>query len=182
MWLVRKRKHRSRVASHQPTPRSTGIQSITYELHWMKKGQPFICWLPSLICTDSLAPAETGVAHPVPTAIVVVSAGHLPIALDVAVSFTHFLALTLCCTMVAFAFKLAKLPTIMFQFALVTTDVTVDAATITTATIFIVANVITAPPIPVTVMASIIGASPAARAMRSPVMVLRHHRTGTGQC
>src|SRR5205814_2217668 len=83
-------------------------------------------------------------------------------------------------TIVAFAFKLAKFPTIVFQFAFVAPDVTVDVATLTTATILIVADVVTALPVPVIVMATIIGASPVAAAMRSPVTVLFHHGPSTG--
>ena len=138
--------------------------------------------LPSLVCTAFLAPTPTGVAGPVPTAIVAVSADGSSIALNVAVSFAHLLALALCRTIVAFSFKLPKFPTIVFEFALVAPDVAIDSAAVTTTTIVIVAAVITASPIPVMVMATVIGASPVAAAMRSPVMVLRHHRAGTGQC
>src|SRR5262249_52747235 len=77
---------------------------------------------------------------------------------------------------------LAEYPTIVFELAFIVSDVAIDSAAITTATVPIVTAVVTAPPVPVMVMATMVGVSPVADAMRSPTMVLRHHRAGTGKC
>src|SRR5689334_13152589 len=98
------------------------------------------------------------------------------------VPIAHPFALALGRTIVVIPLVLMESPTIAFQLPLVASNIAIDIATITTATIVIVADVVTAPPVPVIVMTSIIGASPIAAAMRTPVMVSRHHCAGTGQC
>src|SRR5690349_11951310 len=113
---------------------------------------------------------------------VAVSLGRLLVVPGVAISIAHPFTLALCRTIVVIRFVLMESPTIALQLPLVASDIAIDIATITTATIVIVADIVTAPPVPAMIVSTIIGASPIAAAMRTPVMVSRHHCPGTGQC